>query len=189
MFHRLWLPYTLYPWKLAGLLDSESSVHTKTLLATEFLELDVCCLNSWWGKPLRDRATTAADLVDGSCTTLLKGMFNGKIFNIEVETNFARMQSMKRVGRGREDLASSLSAKHCLAEAKLSYVRDIKKNHVKDQSHDDENVDGQGLKKKQKTRFEFVSSSVFIHNISGSPNAKHCMAPWVITIIITLISS
>ena len=68
LFHRLWLPYTLYPWKLAGLLDSERSLHEKTLLATEFLELDVCCLNSWWGKPLRDRATTVADLVNGSCT-------------------------------------------------------------------------------------------------------------------------
>ena len=152
LFHRLWLPYTLYPWKLAGRLDSERSLHEKTLLATEFLELDVCCLNSWWGKPLRDCATTVADLVNGSCTTLLKGLFNGKIFNIEVETNFARMQSMKRVGRGREDLASSLSAKHCLAEAKLSHVRDIKKNQIKDQPHDDDNVDEEGLIKTKHIR-------------------------------------
>lgn len=37
------------------------------------------------------------------------------------------------------------------------------------------------MNKAWKKRFEFVSSNVFIHNISGSPNAKHCMAPLVIT--------
>lgn len=95
--------------------------------------LEPCCCNSWWTTPVKERAKETADLMPGgSCTALLKAMFNGKIFNIEVETNFARMESMKRVGRGRSDLASSLSAKHILAEAKLGHVRELLRNRTND---------------------------------------------------------
>ena len=140
LFHRLWLPYNQYPWKMAGLLDSETSLPEKHQLASEFLQLLPCCLNDWWGKQLRAHALNVHDLLPGgSCVGLLKACFNGKIFNIEVETNFARMQSMKRVGRGRVDLASSLCAKHVLAEAKLSHVRDhMRTQACSEQLHSDE---------------------------------------------------
>ena len=46
---------------------------------------------------------------------------------------------MKRVGRGRVDLASSLCAKHVLAEAKLSHVRDhMRTQACSEQLHSDE---------------------------------------------------
>eukprot|EP00439_Symbiodinium_sp_Y106_P068934 s1213_g11.t2 len=126
LWHRLHLPYTRLPWHLARLLDTTIDESRLSELASWFVKLPTCCLNDWFGHAVRAHVSDETDLLPrGKCQTLLRGLYNCKTFNIEVENNFARMQSMKRVGRGRLDLAHNLASKHVLAEAKLAHVREL----------------------------------------------------------------
>ncbi|CAE7556732.1 unnamed protein product [Symbiodinium necroappetens] len=126
VWHRLYLPYMQLPWLLARLLDSTIDASLLNELASWFMKLPDCCLNGWFGHAIRARVSDETDLLPGGkCQMLLRGLYNCKTFNIEVENNFARMQSMKRVGRGRLDLAHNLASKHVLAEAKLAHVREL----------------------------------------------------------------
>ena len=133
LWHRLHLPYTRLPWVLARLLDSSVDINDLQELASWFLELPDCCLNGWFGKALRQQVSAPADLLpqsDGRGQPLLRALYNCKNFNIEVENKFARMQSMKKVGRGRMDLSHNLAAKHLLSEVKLAHVRELTRGRI-----------------------------------------------------------
>ena len=133
LWHRLHLPYRQLPWLLARLLDREIAHDQLQELAAWFLTLPDCCLDGWFGKPLQKLAAKPADLMplpQGLLQPLLRSIYNSKNFNIEVENNFARMQSMKRVGRGRIDLSYNLASKHILSEAKLAHVRQLTRSNV-----------------------------------------------------------
>ncbi len=115
------------PWCLAMLLNVQADLEEKRAMAEWFCQLKECCKDNAFSKPLATLVESTADLLPhGKCETLLRSCFNGKTFNIEIENNFARMQSMKRVSRGRSEIAPSLAAKHLLSEAKLCHLRHIR---------------------------------------------------------------
>jgi len=127
LHERLVEGYTQLPWCLGKLLSSEASSKEREDLASWFVGLPECCLDQAFGVPMRERVQTPADILpDGKCIPILECVSHTKIFNIEIENNFARMQSMKRVGRGRSDITSNLAAKHFMAEAKLTHIKHIK---------------------------------------------------------------
>lgn len=55
----------------------------------------------------------------------MEGAFATKCTNIEIENNFARIQSMQAPNRGRTDHVYNTSAKHYLAEMKTLHTKSI----------------------------------------------------------------
>ena len=126
-WHRLVIKYMVYPWRLATVVDGETSSDVdRRLAASDFLELSDCCLCEGFGRPLRiflGQNCTPADLLPGGqWFLLLKSTFQFLPFNVAVENAFARMKNMQRTCRGRNDITHSLSAKHVLAEVKAAHV-------------------------------------------------------------------
>ncbi len=128
----LWLPIhpcppVGFPWCLARLLNTRVVPDEKEYLANWVFRLQDCCKDTTFGLPFSRLVQDPSNLLDGgSCQSILKACFNSKTFNIEIENNFARMQTMKRVSRGRSELSASLASKHVLSEAKLAHLRHIK---------------------------------------------------------------
>ena len=124
---RLLETYRVLPWCLAALLNDKVSMERKRRLAQWFVDLKPCCLDKAFGIPFRKTLECVDDLLPGGqLQSHLQACFHGPNCNIEIECNFARLQSMKRCGRGKSDLFPSLSAKHYLAEIKGVHLKHVK---------------------------------------------------------------
>lgn len=116
-----------FPWCLARLLNTRVPTDEKEDLANWVFSLQDCCKDITFGMPFSRFVQDPSNLLEGgSCQNILKACFNSKTFNIEIENNFARMQTMKRVGRGRSELSANLASKRLISEAKLAHLRHIK---------------------------------------------------------------
>ena len=124
-----WLgaPGSGMPWCLAKLLNTKCPQEEKKKIAQWFCQLCPCCKDKAFSEPLSLHIQSPHDLLENEKgILLLRALFNGKLFNITIETNFARMGSMKRACRGRCEIAPSMASKHMLAEAKAIHLRHIK---------------------------------------------------------------
>ena len=127
LLHRLVEPYQRLPWALARLVDKRCRDADKAAIAAWFMGLHDCCLDEGFSAKVRRMATGGSvDLLPGGRLHLqLKSSFHSKNTNMTVENNFARAQTAQCVARGNSGQASSLSARHMLAECKRLHVRDV----------------------------------------------------------------
>lgn len=159
-YHRLVKEYQVYPFKLAGIVG-DTSDDQKFRIASEFLELDDCCLSEGFCRPFReiigDNGSAADLLPSGRLFLMLKATFQCLPFNIAVENSFARMKNTQKTCRGRNDVTDTLCAKHVLAEIKHAHLVGLKSfdpttvepamGHVEQvnapiaHAHDDQNQD------------------------------------------------
>ena len=89
-YHRLVKEYQVYPFKLAGIVG-DTSDDQKFRIASEFLELDDCCLSEGFCRPFReiigDNGSAADLLPSGRLFLMLKATFQCLPFNIAVENS------------------------------------------------------------------------------------------------------
>ena len=99
-------------------------------MADNFMSLKECCLDRSFSRPLRDKTSSAADLLPGGRHhLLLRAAFQGLPHNIAVENSFARLKSMQKSGRGRSDISEVLCSKHLIAEVKKAHLEHVKFLH------------------------------------------------------------
>lgn len=123
------------PWCLAKLLNTQCPREEKEEIANWFCQLRQCCKDKAFSEPFSLQVSSPDELLHSErCQLFLKGFFNCKTCNITIETNFARMGSMKRANRGRCEIVPSLAAKHMLSEAKaihLHHIKRVRKHQLK----------------------------------------------------------
>ena len=139
MYHRLVMPYQQLPFVLVNLIDPEFSDAAKQRLSTWFWNLPRCCLCQALCQPLKDHVASERDLRLGSGVKILQAVASTKTTNIEVENNFARAGSHS-TGKGRNEFAQGLSAKHVLAEVKLLHRRSLQRCSLMPESGDSQQV-------------------------------------------------
>ena len=118
-------------------------------LAEQFLAMKPCCLDSAFSMPLRDMISDPGDILQGGgYYGLIKASFQGINTNVSVENSFARLKSMSRAGRGKNDISPTLCSKHLLAEVKkhhcdhADHLLKLKLNHM---GEDEDRSDGMQL--------------------------------------------
>jgi hypothetical protein len=83
-----------------------------------------CCREPFLCEPVYEATPLPKDLLPPSqINTQLAITFRHKNVNLEVEDNFARAASQRRVMRGRAHNCVSMAAKHCAAEIQLNHAR------------------------------------------------------------------
>lgn len=127
--HRLVKPYRRLPLQLGCLINPHLSEGRRVAIAERFLQMKPCCVDQCFGQPVLKSMRVAG----GSQSIVPPNPFHGdlvlglrtKVSNIEIEDNFARASSSRCAMRGRNHNASSMTAKHVTAEAKLMLRRQV----------------------------------------------------------------
>ena len=96
---RFYLPYQGYPWGLCSLVDPRCGHAEKTQLAAEFIS-STQELDRGFSQRLKVYADVENLLPGGRFHAAIDALSMTKVYNVQVETNFARAAAMRRCGAG-----------------------------------------------------------------------------------------
>ena len=126
---RLVRPYQQFPYSLAKLVDTSMTMNDRREFARTVLATRTCCRDPFFTTPVLEQMEQKGGphaILPGSEFLLdLTNAFAGKCCNIQLELNFARASSSRQAMRGRKHVISSMTAKHIIAECKVSHINNL----------------------------------------------------------------